>query len=47
MAIQSAARVSKVLGCINTERHRFHDGDIDAHAGFEQPQLFELFTSLE
>src|SRR6201986_1433497 len=47
MARQSAARESKVLRCINTEGNRVHDRHVDSHTCFEQPQLLELFTSLE
>src|SRR6476646_8941771 len=47
MAGQNATGHSEVLGCINTEWHRFHDRHVDAQARFEQPQLLELFTSFE
>src|SRR5579859_2951522 len=37
----------EVVGRIDAERHRLHDGDVDAHAGLERAQLLELLAPLE
>src|SRR5580704_10692554 len=44
---ENLARFGEILRRIDAERHVVDDGDIDAHAGFQRPQLFELLTPLE
>src|SRR5262249_2339814 len=41
------ARPLEILGGVDAERHAVDDRDVDAHAGFERPQLLELLTPFE
>ncbi|ENN84443.1 hypothetical protein RHSP_22368 [Rhizobium freirei PRF 81] len=44
---KNASGLFKVLGSIDTERDRVNDLHIDAHAGFQRPQLLQRFAPLE
>src|SRR3981081_2360482 len=39
---QNAASGFEIVGRINAERHRIHDGRVDPHSCFPRPALFEL-----
>src|SRR5262249_25752410 len=41
------ARTGEILERIDAERYAVNDGGVDAHAGFERAQLFELLAPLE